>query len=78
MHVDIWIVAIGRCWLPNRDEDALRIAAIDQDMAIAVPFRKRCNIAWAHHRFPAIIDQHRLARDHHDHFVLALMPVPLR
>ena len=48
VHIDIRIIAVGFAWPTNRDEYTIDIAAIDQNMAIAVIFGKGGNIASAH------------------------------
>ena len=81
MHVDVGIVAavarpVARA---DRHEDAIGVAAVLQVMAVArrpsgtprmSPARITC--------LAVILDQHRLAREHHDQLVLALVPVALR
>ena len=77
MHVDIGIMAVGIRWPPDRDEYAVRITAILQDVPVAVIFGKGRAVAGAHRRLAAIIDQHGFAGDHHHELVLAFVPVPL-
>lgn len=71
-------MAIGDGGPADRHEHAISIAAILEDLAIAIILGEGGNIPRAHHGFSAVIDKHGLARDHDDQFVLSLMPVALR
>jgi hypothetical protein len=77
MHIDIGVMAIARRGPPDGHKDTVGVAAVDQDMAIAIAFWKRRAVSGAHDRLTAIVNHHRFARDHHDEFILPLMPVPL-
>ncbi len=67
------LVAAGK-----RDEGAVRIAAVDQMMAIFRSHWPSGNVARAHDCLARVLDKHRLARKHDNHFILGVMPVPLR
>jgi hypothetical protein len=59
------------------DEKARCVASIDQMMAVGDALGESSDIACLEDRFAAILDQHRLAFDHDDQFVFAVMPVAL-
>jgi hypothetical protein len=77
MHIHIGVMAIARRRPPDGHEHTVGVATVDEDMAIAIAFWKRRAVSSAHDRFAAIVDHHRLAADHHDEFILSLMPVAL-
>src|SRR5580700_3398874 len=77
--VDVRIVAAFlRAARADDEEHALRARAIDEVMSVAGFHRKAGAIARAHHAFSFILDEHELARDHDEEFILLLMPVPKR
>ncbi|KIT74052.1 hypothetical protein QP64_00040, partial [Staphylococcus aureus] len=58
MHVDVGIMAIGLGGPPHRDEDARRVAAVLEDMAVAAALGKGRDVAGAQDGLAAILDQH--------------------
>ena len=77
--VDVRIVAalLGAARADD-EEDAVLARAIDEVMPVAGFHRKAGAIARTHHAFSFILDEHELARDHDEEFILLLMPVPER
>jgi len=49
----------------------------DEMMTIADALGEARDVARAHYRFPAVLDQHPLAREHDDQLVLAVVPMAL-
>src|SRR3546814_18110776 len=62
----------------KRDEDAVGVRFVDQMVAVGAALRPHRDIARPHRPASVILDQHRLAGDHHEHLVLAVVPVALR
>ena len=54
-----------------------RVAAVDEMMAVGDALGEGGAVAGAHHRLALVLDQHRLAVEHDDELVLALVPVAL-
>ncbi|VXC90956.1 hypothetical protein SPHINGOAX6_70256 [Sphingomonas sp. AX6] len=78
MHVDVRIMAFAGRRPADGDEDAIRVGPILKHMAVTVALWKGGAIAGAHRMFALVIDQYRFTRQHHDEFVLALMPMTVR
>ena len=78
VHVDVGIVARAIRFLADYDENTVAVAFVDQAVAVAIAFGKTRAIASAQLMASIIIDKHRLACDHHQKFILLLMPVALR
>ena len=62
----------------DRQEDARLITAVHEMMSVRQIFRESRAIARPQNRLAVLLDQHGLALKHHDKFIEALVPVPLR
>lgn len=78
-HVDIGVTATGIHTLATAhcDEHAISITLVDKVMTVGASLWPDGNVACAHRRPSVILDQHRFPRQHDNHFVLAVMPMPL-
>ena len=77
VHVDVGIVAARSRPPPTATNTQCASLRLMQVMAVAVVLREGGAVARPQHVSPVILDQHRLAREHDDELVLALMPVAL-
>ena len=77
MQVDVGIVAVALADRLDRDEDAGPLGAVDQMVAVGDALREGRAVAGAQHGLALVLDQHRLAFEHDDELVLALVPVAL-
>src|SRR5262245_61320410 len=72
------MAALARCPRSDHQKRCIPARPIDQMMAIGDTRRKRCRIAGSQHRLAIRFDQHQLAFEHIDEFVLRLVPMTLR
>src|SRR6185503_8945863 len=77
-EVDVRIAAAGIGAAADHNERAIRGALVDQMMAVGAALGPRAAVAGAQDRAAVVLDQHRLARQHYQELVLAVVPVALR
>ena len=79
MHVDIGIMTFVDVWLIGADGEELagQGGAVLQMMAIGNPSREAGDVAGGKQSLAIFLNQHRLAGQHYQHFVLMRVPVTL-
>jgi|TARA_Y100000815_G_scaffold91217_1_gene80117 hypothetical protein len=70
-------MAVARRRSSKRHESAVGIAFIYQLMAIGLSFDECSQVASVQQRSPVVFHEHGLPGQHHDKFILVLMPMPL-
>ena len=78
VHVNIGIVARPIRFLADHDKNTVAVALVDQAVAVGIAFGKTRAIASAQLVTSIIIDEYRFSVDHHQKFILLLVPVALR
>lgn len=79
MHVDIGVMAFVDVWLIGADSEELagQGGAVLQMMAIGNTGGEAGDVAGGEQSLGIFFDQHRLADQHYQHFVLMRVPVTL-